>query len=94
MDKLSKEAISKKGLEFLKNSKKDVCLVAEDGTIFAKENKRYADAHGRALQAKGEGFVGTITEVKAGKPAKAEAKEDDKPEAPKEASKKGKKAKK
>lgn len=94
MSKLSKDAVQKKGQEFLKGSKKDACLVAEDGTVFLPENQRYADSHGRTLQAKGEGYSGAITEVKAGKAAKTEAKAEEAPEAPKEAPKKGKKAKK
>lgn len=87
--KLSKDAITKKGQDYLKASKKGVCLVAEDGSIFLPEAERYAQAHGRKLQGNGEGYSGTIKEVKAGKTEKAEVAPE--PEAPKAEKPKAKK---
>ena len=76
MSKLSKEAITKKGLDYLKSADKASCLVCEDGSVFLPENERYATSHARSLMAKGGS--GKVETVKAGK-AKAESK----PEAPK-----------
>ena len=98
MSKLSKEAITKKGLDYLKSADKASCLVCEDGSVFLPENERYATSHARSLMAKGGS--GKVETVKAGK-AKTEATteapkvEESKEDTPKEESKlKSKKTKK
>lgn len=87
MSKLNKDAINKKGQDYLKATNKGACLVAEDGSVFLPEADRYAQAHGRKLQSQGGGYSGAITEVKAGKSAKTEATPEEAPSGEKKAKK-------
>ena len=58
-----------KAQSYLKSSKREACLITEDGTIFNVEGEHYAKEWAFKLRA-GEGFKGDVLTVKvAAKPA-------------------------